>query len=79
MEIRLPEIAGRDSEITITKWHADAGDSVSAGDDLLEVVADKATFDVPSPCSGKIKDIIKKEGDIVFAGEIISEIEEEET
>ena len=77
MEIRLPELSGARDDIIITAWHVKETDHVDEGEDILEVVTDKATFDVPSPCCGKVLRILKKEGDRTSAGDAVAEIEED--
>ena len=77
MEIKLKEILENSSDATITIWHAKENDRVNKGDDLLEIVTDKATFDVAAPCSGVLTRIEKKEGEKILADEVIAEIQEE--
>ncbi|MDP2932745.1 MAG: biotin/lipoyl-containing protein, partial [bacterium] len=57
-KIVLPELGEGIDEAVVSLWHFLEGDSVSAGDDIVEIVTDKATFNVPSGVSGKIKKII---------------------
>jgi len=47
----------------IAKWHVKAGDTVAAGDPLLEVETDKTSFIVESFCDAVILGIIKGEGE----------------
>lgn len=75
MQVRLPEISKGSKEATITFWHVAENGKVTKNQDLVEVVTDKATFDIPSPVSGALKKIIKKEGESAKFGEIIAEIE----
>ena len=77
MEIKLNEILENSSDATITIWHLKENDRVSKGDDLLEIVTDKATFDVTAPCSGTLTRIDKKEGEKILASDVIAEIQEE--
>ena len=55
----------------ITKWHVQAGDTVLAGDPLLEVETDKTSFVVESFCDATILGIIKNEGEEVPVLEMI--------
>ncbi len=74
MEIMLPKLSDSSDEITITLWHASEKDTVAEGQDLLEVSTDKATFDVPAPCKGILKSVLKGAGETIRPGEIIGEI-----
>lgn len=58
----------------VARWHAAENMQVRKGDDLLEVVADKASFDVVSPHDGLLVKILKGEGSVVGAGEVVAEM-----
>ncbi len=77
MEIRLPELSSSEDTATITLWHAKEGGRVEKESDFVELVTDKATFDMPAPCTGILMKIIKKQGDEVKKDEIIAIIQEE--
>ena len=42
---------------TITEWFKQIGDSVEQGEPLAEVEAEKASFEVVSPASGRLTEI----------------------
>jgi pyruvate/2-oxoglutarate dehydrogenase complex dihydrolipoamide acyltransferase (E2) component len=75
-EVRLPEL-GEDAgkEATVSFWYLEDGDQVKEGDDLVEMVTDKATFNVPAPFSGVLKDVATLEGDKVEVGKLMAYIE----
>ncbi|MBI4830778.1 MAG: hypothetical protein HY801_04325 [Candidatus Lindowbacteria bacterium] len=77
-EIKLPNL-GEDAgdEATVSFWHFDEGDEVREGDDLVEMTTDKATFNVPSPRSGILSEIVADEGDTVKVGEVLAILEQE--
>jgi pyruvate dehydrogenase E2 component (dihydrolipoamide acetyltransferase) len=75
IEVRLPSLAEGVDKATVTYCHKSAGDSVKEGDDLIELVTDKATFNMPSPVSGILKEILVSEGDQVKVGQIVARIE----
>ncbi len=77
MEIRLPELSVSDDTATIALWHAEEGSRVEKEGDFVELVTDKAAFDMPAPCAGILTKIIKKQGDEVKKNEIIAIIQEE--
>ena len=60
--IILPELGEGITKATIAMWHAKPGDHVNAGDELVEVVTDKAVFNVEAPVSGTLSSIAVAEG-----------------
>lgn len=68
----LPELGtGPDKPIVISHWFAARGDEVWEGDRLVEVVVGPATFDVPSPRTGRLAKIRGKEDDLVQPGAVL--------
>ncbi len=65
MEFRLPELGEGVSEGELIKWRVKEGEMVKDDQPLCEVMTDKATIEIPSPFSGKIKQLVAKEGEIV--------------
>lgn len=76
MDLRLPQLSKKSSGAEIALWHVASGENLTEGQDLLEVVTDKATFDIPAPCNGKLVSIAKNKGDKVKTGEVLGEIQE---
>lgn len=73
--IILPGLGEGIEEAVVSMWHFSEGDTVKAGEDVVEIVTDKATFNVPSNSSGVIKKIIRHEGESAKIGEVLAEIE----
>lgn len=76
-KVLLPGLGEGIDKATITYWHFEEGDKIEEGDDLVEVATDKATFNVPSPCSGILTEVKSPEGETVHFGEVLAIIEEE--
>jgi len=76
-QVKLPEL-GDDApdEVEVSFWYVEVGEEVQEGQDLLEVITDKAAFTVPSPVGGTLKEILKQEGDKVKVGEVVGVIEQ---
>lgn len=72
----LGDDAGDEAKVSFTYF--DEGDEVTSDDDLIEMVTDKATFNVPCPKNGTIKKMLVVEDDTVKVGEPICIIETEE-
>ena len=76
MEVALPDLgedAGESAKVTF--WYFKVGDEVKEGEDLVEMMTDKATFNVPSPATGKLTEIRAAESDAVNVGDILGVIE----
>ena len=68
----LPELGtGSDVPIVVSHWFAGRGDEVWEGDRLVEVLVGPATFDVPSPTSGRLAAILGFEDDRVTPGTVL--------
>ena len=74
-EVKLPPIAEGVDKANVSYWHRAAGDSVKEGEDLVELVTDKATFNLPAPVSGVVKEVLVNEGDEAKVGQILAKIE----
>ena len=74
-EVKLPPIAEGIDKANVSYWHRMVGDEVKEGEDLVELVTDKATFNLPAPVSGIMKEILALEGDEVKVGQILARVE----
>ena len=72
-EVKLPPLGeGAPDEATVSFFYVKEGDELKEGDDLCEMVTDKATFNVPSPSDGIVKRILAKEDDTVTVGDALA-------
>jgi len=78
-EVKLPEL-GEDAgeEATVSFFFAEVGDKVDLEGDLVEMATDKATFTVPSPKAGVVKEHKVQEDDVVKVGDVLAILEVEE-
>jgi pyruvate dehydrogenase E2 component (dihydrolipoamide acetyltransferase) len=76
-KVILPELGENINKATVSYWYYKEGERVNEKDDLVELTTDKATFNLPSPCSGTISQIIYHEGDTVNVGEVLAIIDEQ--
>ncbi len=76
VNVTLPSL-GDDAgdKATVSVFFRDPGDEIKEGDDLVEMVTDKATFTVPSPVTGKIVSLVAGEDDIVKVGQTLAVVE----
>jgi len=79
VEVKLPDL-GEDApkEATVSFFYVEEGGKVKEGDDLVEMVTDKASFNVPAPATGTITEILAKEEDIIEVGQTLAIIETED-
>lgn len=76
VKIILPELSEGVGKAIVSYWYFKVGEKVNEKDDLVELTTDKATFNLPSPCSGRLAEIIFSEGSSVKVGETLGTIEE---
>lgn len=77
-EFKLPSL-GEDAgdQATVSFWYAEVGEDVQTSQSVVEMMTDKATFDVPCPVSGKLLEVRAKDGDKVKVGQVLGIIEVE--
>ncbi len=71
MQFTLPEIGEGVYEAEMIAWLVKPGDSVKRGQNLLEVMTDKATMEVPSPFVGTISELKVEPGQKLKVGEVL--------
>lgn len=72
----VPDIGGAEG-VDVIEVCVAPGDTLSEGDSLIVLETDKASMEIPSAFTGKIKSLSVKEGDKVSAGDVIGVIEAE--
>jgi dihydrolipoamide dehydrogenase len=77
-EVQVPDI-GDFKDVPVIQVFVKPGDEVKKEDPLLSLESDKATMDIPSPASGKVKEVKVKVGDRVNKGTAIVVLETAET
>ncbi|MFZ5642213.1 MAG: lipoyl domain-containing protein [Bacillota bacterium] len=77
MDVKLPFLSEGVESCTVSFWQVSLGDHVQEDDDLVEMQTSKALFNVPSPVSGIVTEIMVNEGDEVRVGDTICIINEE--
>lgn len=69
----LGEDAGEEAQVSFV--YVKPGDTVKEEADLVEMVTDKATFNVPCPKNGTIVKMRVEEGDTIKVGDPICDME----
>jgi pyruvate dehydrogenase E2 component (dihydrolipoamide acetyltransferase)/2-oxoisovalerate dehydrogenase E2 component (dihydrolipoyl transacylase) len=71
MEFRLPELGEGVYEAELVSWLVKPGDAVKRGQNLVEVLTDKATMEVPSPFAGTITELLAEPGQRIKVGDVV--------
>ncbi len=70
-EFKLPDIGEGLTEGEVVTWLVKEGDVVKDDQPMVEVMTDKATVEITSPCAGTIKSIKAQEGETIPVGSIM--------
>ncbi|MCJ7424091.1 2-oxo acid dehydrogenase subunit E2 [Candidatus Bathyarchaeota archaeon] len=70
----MPKLSLTMKEGTVGKWYKKEGDIVNKEEPLVEVVSEKATYDVEAPASGILRKILVEEGLDVPVNEVLAVI-----
>jgi len=76
VEIRVPEFGESILEATVGKWLKKEGETVLAGESLVELETEKVNVDVEAERDGVLAQIVKQQGETVHVGEVLGRIEE---
>ena len=76
ISIKVPPLGESIVEATISRWTKQEGDTVAAGDTLVELETDKITVEVPALKGGVLTKRLKNEGDVVKVDEVLGELDE---
>ncbi len=75
-EIKLPQLGENLSGGDVLDVKVSPGDTVSPGQTLLEVEAEKSTVEVPSPLAGRVQQLLVKKGDAITVGQVLAVVDE---
>ena len=71
IEIKAPAFPESVAEGTLVTWHHQPGEQVARDTPLADVETEKVVLEIMAPAAGKIKKIVKQEGEVVFAEELL--------
>ncbi|MHC1738391.1 MAG: dihydrolipoyllysine-residue acetyltransferase [Ignavibacteriaceae bacterium] len=77
-EFKLPELGENITSASVLKVSVKPGDFIKTDQTVLEIETDKATIEVPSTVSGKISEVLIKEGENAKVGAVILRVEDSE-
>ena len=78
VEIKTPAFAESISEGTVGAWHKGVGDAVRRDDVLVDIETDKVVIEIFAPADGVLTEILKTEGDVVEAEDLLARLTEAE-
>ena len=76
VEIRVPQLGESIVEATITRWLKKEGETVTAGEPVVELETDKVNVEVPADQGGVLQSIAQGEGDTVAVGALLATLAE---
>ncbi len=74
-QVILPQLGEGIEKAMVAFWHCQIGDQVQKDSDLVELVTDKASFNVTSDFQGIVKEICVLEGQEAKIGQVLAIIE----
>jgi 2-oxoglutarate dehydrogenase E2 component (dihydrolipoamide succinyltransferase) len=79
LSIKVPPLGESITEATISRWLKNEGDSVAAGETLVELETDKITVEVPALKAGVLTKRGPSEGAVVKVDDVLGELDETAT
>jgi 2-oxoglutarate dehydrogenase E2 component (dihydrolipoamide succinyltransferase) len=70
-EITVPELGESVTEATVGRWLRQLGESVAAGDPLVELETEKVTMELVATETGILESIVKPEGETAHIGDLL--------
>jgi 2-oxoglutarate dehydrogenase E2 component (dihydrolipoamide succinyltransferase) len=77
VDVTIPPLSESVAEATMLGWRKKPGDAVIQDETLFEIETDKVVFEVPSPASGLLAEVLAYDGDIVTSGQVVAKIDSE--
>jgi pyruvate dehydrogenase E2 component (dihydrolipoamide acetyltransferase)/2-oxoisovalerate dehydrogenase E2 component (dihydrolipoyl transacylase) len=71
MDFQLPQLGEGVYEAELVRWLVKPGDKIKRGQNMLEVMTDKATMEVPAPFAGTITSVAGEPGERIKVGDVI--------
>ena len=77
LDVVVPEEIGDVEECVVVTWLKRTGDPIKQDETLLILQAEKVSYDVPSPATGQVTEILAGQGEVVKKGQVIARLEGE--
>ncbi|MEQ1501123.1 MAG: 2-oxoglutarate dehydrogenase complex dihydrolipoyllysine-residue succinyltransferase [Myxococcota bacterium] len=76
VDLTIPRIGESITTVFIARWLKKPGESVAAGESIVELDSDKASMEVPSPAGGILREQLAAEGAEVPVGAVVGRIDD---
>lgn len=76
LSIKVPPLGESIVEATVSRWVKNQGESVEAGETIVELDTDKITVEVPAPRAGVLASLSVAQGDTVKVDQLLAELDE---
>jgi pyruvate/2-oxoglutarate dehydrogenase complex dihydrolipoamide acyltransferase (E2) component len=76
-KVLMPRVDANVQEATIGRWHVQPGDRVRTGEPLVEVITDKASFELEADRDGILRAQAASEKSVVPVGYVIALVSDE--
>ncbi len=77
IDVKVPQLSESVAEATLVSWHKQEGQAVARDENLIDIETDKVVLELPAPESGVLVKILKGNGEIVVAGQVIAQLDTE--
>jgi pyruvate/2-oxoglutarate dehydrogenase complex dihydrolipoamide acyltransferase (E2) component len=74
IDVRMPADQNEGTEASVGRWLKNKGELVHENEPLVEISTDKVTLGIAAPATGMLLELLKVEGETVFAGELLGRI-----
>jgi len=75
IDVKVPQLSESVSEATLLNWHKQAGEYVNEGENLIDIETDKVVLELPAIKSGRLLNVLKRDGEKVESGEVIAQLD----
>jgi 2-oxoglutarate dehydrogenase E2 component (dihydrolipoamide succinyltransferase) len=75
IDVVVPKWGLTMDEADVLQWLKKVGDTVTAGEPILELETDKATGEVEAPASGTLAETLVESGQTVEPGQLVARID----
>ena len=79
VEVKCPQLSESVAEATLLQWKKRPGERVEMDEILVEIETDKVVLEVPAPAAGVMAQLVKNDGELCVADEVIAKIDTEGT
>lgn len=75
IDVKTPELSDSITEGTLLEWRKQVGDKVGRDETLIDLETDKVILEIAAPTSGIVVELLRENGSVVTAGEVIARID----